>query len=198
MNPDKKKMIVVVASTNPVKINCTLESFQKTFVDESATITICSVSVPSGVADQPKTNKETLQGATNRALNAREVYLKDHPEKAQSENIFFVGIEGGIEDEGNDQVASFAYTVVVENHTQYISKAKTSTFYLPKPIIDLLREGKELGEADDIVFKKNNSKQQTGAVGLLTNELVTRSSYYEQAMILALIPFKNRELYGLP
>ena len=94
-------------------------------------------------------------------------------------------------------IASAAFTVVIEQKTGYISKAQTSSFYLPPEIIKLLREGKELGEANDIVFKKHNSKHQTGAVGLLTNEIVTRSAYYEQALVLALIPFVNRAMYEL-
>jgi non-canonical (house-cleaning) NTP pyrophosphatase len=53
----------------------------------------------------------------------------------------------------------------------------------------------ELGHADDLVFKAQNSKQQGGSVGLLTHGLVTRETYYEQALLLALIPFLNEELY---
>jgi non-canonical (house-cleaning) NTP pyrophosphatase len=53
----------------------------------------------------------------------------------------------------------------------------------------------ELGDADDEIFGASNSKQQNGAVGLLTENAVTRTTLYEQAVIMALIPFKNPELY---
>lgn len=56
-------------------------------------------------------------------------------------------------------------------------------------------EGKELGEADDLVFGQTNSKQANGAVGILTDNVLTRTTFYEPAVILALIPFKNPELY---
>ncbi len=46
------------------------------------------------------------------------------------------------------------------------------------------------------LFKKQNSKQQNGAVGLLTNDLITRETLYHQAVILALIPFLNQALYS--
>jgi len=59
----------------------------------------------------------------------------------------------------------------------------------------LIRQGKELGEADDIVFGRSNSKQENGAVGLLTDNAIDRAQLYEHAMILALIPFKNEALY---
>jgi len=53
----------------------------------------------------------------------------------------------------------------------------------------------ELGHADDMVFKRDNSKQKNGAVGILTHDLIDRASYYEQALILALIPFINKDIY---
>ncbi len=52
-------------------------------------------------------------------------------------------------------------------------------------------QGLNLGDADDQVFRRTNSKQGSGAVGLLTDDVVTRTTLYEQAVILALIPFKN-------
>lgn len=75
------------------------------------------------------------------------------------------------------------------------AKAKTATFFLPPAIASLIHAGKELGEADDIVFGQTNSKQKNGAVGILTGDLITRTSYYVDAIILACIPFKNIELY---
>ena len=53
----------------------------------------------------------------------------------------------------------------------------------------------ELGSANDIVFSKQNSKHNSGAVGLLTNDIITRTTYYQHAAVLALIPLVNKELY---
>ncbi len=77
-----------------------------------------------------------------------------------------------------------------------IGKGRTGTFFIPPPVADLIRQGKELGEADDIIFQRNNSKQENGAVGLLTGNVIDRKNLYEQAVILALIPFKNSILYS--
>jgi inosine/xanthosine triphosphatase len=60
----------------------------------------------------------------------------------------------------------------------------------------LVRSGVELGVADDRVFGRSNSKQQDGAVGLLTRGIVTRTDYYEHALLLALVPFGLSELYS--
>ena len=62
-------------------------------------------------------------------------------------------------------------------------------------VVDLINQGKELGEADDIVFGHSNSKQKNGAVGILTGNLIDRTQFYVEAMILALIPFLNKEIY---
>ena len=58
-----------------------------------------------------------------------------------------------------------------------------------------MRQGLELGQADDIVFGRSNSKQANGAVGILTDDVIDRAQLYEPAVIFALIPFKNPDLY---
>lgn len=65
---------------------------------------------------------------------------------------------------------------------------------LPQEVASLVRQGVELGIADDRVFGRSNSKQSNGAVGLLTADLIDRQRYYEHAVILALVPFKNVDL----
>ena len=73
-------------------------------------------------------------------------------------------------------------------------KSRTATFILPNEVAQLVRQGVELGHADDIVFNRDNSKQANGSVGILTANALTRTTYYEQAVMLALIPFKNTNL----
>jgi non-canonical (house-cleaning) NTP pyrophosphatase len=103
-----------------------------------------------------------------------------------------VGIEGGIEVEG-EEMHAFAWIYIQSK--DMVGKSRTGTFLLPKKVTELVKQGKELGMANDIIFKKNNSKQKSGAVGILTDDLIDRTSYYTEAVILALIPFKNSELY---
>jgi len=68
-------------------------------------------------------------------------------------------------------------------------------FVLPAQVARLVCSGLELGEADDQVFGTQNSKQQNGAVGLLTHDALKRAEFYAQAVQLALIPFINPQLY---
>lgn len=172
---------VIITSKNPVKIQSAKDGFLKMFPNEI--FEFIESSVPSNVSDQPFSDEETLLGATNRVSNAY----------GQIEDAdFCIGIEGGVQLVG-EELEAFAWVVI--RSKDKIGRAKTGTFFLPKKVSDLVREGKELGEADDIVFARNNSKQQNGAVGILTGDVITRTKYYTEAVILSLIPFKNPELY---
>ncbi len=172
---------VIIASLNPVKIEAVKIGFQKMFPDKDFEFE--GVSVPSGVSDQPMTNKETLTGAINRAVNANA--------KIQTAN-YWVGVEGGIE-KVIDEMAASAWIVILHNNK--LTKARTGAFFLPPKVTELINQGMELGEADDIVFGDSNSKQKGGAVGLLTDNVIDRTSFYVEAVILAAIPIKNKTLY---
>jgi len=172
---------VIIASKNPVKINSVKIGFEKIFPEQN--FEFVGTSVPSQVSDQPLSDEETYLGAKNRCKNSK----AEVPEAD-----YWVGIEGGIEIIGNEMQV-FAW-IVIESK-EMLGKAKTSLFYLPKKIVDLINQGYELGDANDIVFNENNAKQKNGTVGMLTDNVITRTSYYVDAVILALIPFKNPEIY---
>lgn len=174
---------IVVASHNPVKVQAVLTGFQRMFAGQE--FCIQTLSVPSGVRHQPLSNAETLQGAFNRSTEAAHWLPEAH---------FWVGIEGGVEETVEGELISFAW-VVVRSHER-IGRGRTGTFFLPPAVVDLIRQGKELGDADDIVFGRVNSKQDNGAVGLLTGDVIDRAQFYEMGVILALIPFKNIDLYS--
>ena len=138
----------------------------------------------SGVSDQPLSSYETMLGARNRAQAAR---------LTQPEADFWVGIEGGVEPQG-EELSAFAWVVVLAKDGLE-GKGRTGTFFLPPAVAALIHQGKELGEADDIVFAQTNSKQKNGAIGILTGDVIDRAALYEPAVIMALVPFKNPDLY---
>lgn len=175
-------MKIIVASKNPVKINAALAGFQKMFPEEKFTAE--GIDVSSGVGHQPMGDEETLEGARQRVAAA--ALLRPDAD-------FWVGIEGGVQ-EHDGEMQTIGWAVVMARDGKE-GKGKTSTFYLPQSAARLVRQGKELGDANDIVFHQTNSKQADGSIGLLTGNLITRTDYYIDAIIFALIPFKNRELY---
>lgn len=172
---------IVVASQNPVKVESALRGFQEMFPDE--VFKAEGYAIPSGVSNQPMGNEETYQGALNRAKGAQQ-----HVPEAD----YWIGIEGGniFLDEEMEVMA----WIVVLSKLQ-MGKARTAGFYLPPKIIELVNQGYELGEADDMVFEVENSKQSGGSSGLLTDGVMDRFRFYVPAVVLALIPFVNTDLY---
>jgi inosine/xanthosine triphosphatase len=172
---------VVVASKNPVKIEAARSGFSQIFPEIE--IDVQGVSVPSGVAEQPQTDQETLLGAENR-VEAAHVLFPDAD--------YWAGIEGGI-DRVEDGMTAFAWIVIKNRH--HTGKARTGAFFLPDQVVELINQGKELGEADDIVFNRSGSKTENGAIGILTNNIIDRTGLYTPAVIMALVPFINPDLY---
>ena len=172
---------VIVASKNPVKITSTKLGFEQMLPDDEFEVE--GITVQSGVSDQPMTDQETYKGALNRARNAR----KAHPDAD-----YWVGIEGGIEvHEGRMSVLAWILILSLDQQ----GGSKTATFDLPEKFIELIKSGMELGQASDLIFDDTNSKQKNGAVGLLTDNIIDRTNYYREAIVLALIPFKNKKYY---
>jgi non-canonical (house-cleaning) NTP pyrophosphatase len=168
------------------------------------------------------TDAETLQGARNRAQNARD---------AEPQADYWVGIEGGVDDSG-DSMETFAWVVVLgraktagsrsgsepsgsqtesaandlteptatsdaagrSKGVERMGRARTAAFFQPEEVARLVRGGMELGPAGDQVFGSENSRQHSGSIGLLTGDLINRSAYYVPAVIGALIPFRNSAL----
>lgn len=174
---------IVLASANPIKVQACRRGFERMFPDE--TFEVESLPVPSGVADQPATDEETLLGARNRAEEAA---------RRRPEADYWVGVEGGIEDDGHEMWA-FAWVAVLAPGRSEPSRARSAAFPLPPEVARLVRQGVELGEADDRVFGRSNSKQKDGAVGILTHGVIDRAALYEPAVVLALIPLLNPGLY---
>jgi inosine/xanthosine triphosphatase len=172
---------VYIGSENPVKIACTEMAFHYVFPDTE--FSFMGKISDSRVNDQPMSDQETYKGARNRVENLKDLF---------PDGDFWVGIEGGVE-MINDSMHAFAWMVVDGKNNS--GEARTATFPLPGRIKELVSRGMELGHADDLVFKRSNSKQKDGAVGILTGGIIDRKHYYVHAMILALIPFINTTLY---
>ncbi len=172
---------IALASENPVKARAALRGFERMFPGRR--FRVVEAPAASGVRDQPMSSAETLRGAHNRARGAAEV---------RPEADFWVGIEGGVEESGG-ALEAFAWIVV--RSAERVGCSRSATFYLPEEVARRVRGGEELGLADDAVFGRSGSKQEGGAVGILTGDAIDRCELYAHAVVLALVPFKNPELY---
>lgn len=191
----KQLLNLAVGSTNPVKINSVRLGIQSCFMTDSCEIETFGFEVESGVAAQPKGEQETKLGAMNRAKLSFDAYRV----KYNSNPTYSVGLEGGVAitkehlNHDNGVMECFAYVVIYDGNK--FGYSKTATFCLPKRIRDLVLSGKELGDADDMVFGSTNSKQKGGTVGHLTNGIIDRTKYYQHAVVLAMIPFQPAVMY---
>lgn len=172
---------IIIASNNPVKSAAALQGFQTMFPGES--FEILQAGVDLGIPIQPMTDEETLDGATRRARDVQQRFPQAD---------YWVGIEGGVAD-WPVGMGAFAWAVVLSS--SQIGRGRTGEFFLPEILADLVRQGVELGEADDRIFSRSNSKRTNGAIGLLTDDAIDRTALYVPAVIFALIPFKHPELY---
>jgi inosine/xanthosine triphosphatase len=211
--PAADELLVAVGSTNPVKLRACERAFAQCF--PSLRVTCYSVpGVRSGVPDQPLGAAETERGALHRARNALKIAKST---KAWAPH-FAVGIEGGIatsssasssasgiplsssissssSSSSSSSLDCIAVMAVVERETGRASTAAAARFALPPLLARLVRGGMELGDADDVVFARTNSKQEDGTVGILTRGVIDRTEYYVHPLVLALVPFVNKELY---
>ncbi len=168
--------LIAVASTNPAKINAVRDAFALAFPETPSQV--IGFKTESGVAAQPMTSAETLLGADNRLHNLQQ----------QQQADFYVAIEAGLDDG-----MTFAWIRISDGKRE--GRARSASLQLPPAAVQRLAQGEELGDVMDALFGTQNIKQAGGAIGLLTQDKLSRSSVYQQALILALIPFLTPEWF---
>jgi inosine/xanthosine triphosphatase len=162
-------------------------------VDSSwAEANVVARAVSTNVPAMPLTDWELMQGARERALAVRDL-LRGQRLEAE----IYVGLEGGfhsisIEGEWHTFLRGWAYATDGKNGAFGSSPSITVPEALAKKVIEGRRE---LGLVIDEVTGKRNTRSREGAWGVLSRDLVTRSLSFELALIAALAPFYNPELY---
>jgi inosine/xanthosine triphosphatase len=175
-------MKIVVGSMNPVKINLVKRGFNELFGHEN--VEVIGFDAPSDVSKQPISSNETLNGAKNRTR---------HSKVAVPEADYWVGVEGGIEDQdGVMQEYTWIYLISKDGKE---SKSRSASFTIPPQIAAQIRNGVEFGPASDQFFGKDNLKQGTGTIGMISDNLYTRETYPLSAVVFAFLPFKHPEYY---
>lgn len=132
---------------------------------------------------------ETRLGAFNRVKNLGLL---------QPTADLVVAIEGGCEDvpdvHGQMRMNGFAWVVARDNHGQW-GEARSASFPIAEIVARRVRQGEELAQVNDDVFREMNSKHGLGATGILTHGAVNRDALYVMPVVFALIPMRNPDLY---
>jgi len=176
---NKKNFTVAVGSKNPVKVTAAQRAFEQLFPD--ATITMMSVDVASGISAQPMSDEESIRGASNRARKAQKETSTD----------FGVGIEGGLQKIG-EYWFDTSWTVVCDAQGKE-GVGASGKIMVPIKIMQHIHNGLELGHACDRVFNTSNVKQKEGFVGLMTNNVLNRTTSSSQSVIAALAAYMHAE-----
>lgn len=174
-------MKVAVGSTNPTKINAVRLAFKKVW--PTISWQVISIEAPSGISNQPMSDRESIRGARNRAKYALKIGRAD----------FGVGLEGGMQKIGNHYFDCGWMVIVDKKGVEGV--ASTLRMIVPPQMVHLIKNGKELGEVIDIIFKTENAKQKEGHFGLMTDKVLTRTNGYADAVIAALARFIHPEVF---
>jgi inosine/xanthosine triphosphatase len=148
--------------------------------------------VTTNAPAMPLTDWELMQGARERALAVRDVLRKK-----QLVADIYIGLEGGfhsicVEGEWHTFLRGWAYATD-EKQGHFGSAPAIS---VPASIVKKVIEGRELGLVIDEVTGARDVRSRRGAWGVLTRDLVTRSMSFELALLAALAPFYNANLYS--
>jgi len=168
-----------VGSKNPIKVAAVENAIKMIWHDA----TIVAVDVDSGISNQPMSNEEAIEGAINRAKLSLQ----------QTNTDIGIGLEGCVHDTKYGMIVSGWVAAVDKNGK--IGIGGGGGLLLPEKIASELRNGNELGPVMDKFIGSHNTKQKQGTVGILTNNLVSRSKSFEKSVIYALAKFINPEYY---
>ncbi len=174
-------MKIAIGSQNPTKI----KTVEKAFVCfwPKKKFKFIAIKTNSGVKDQPMSDEECIKGAENRAKGAQ----------SQTDADFGVGLEGGIV-EVNRKYFTRAWMVVIDKKGK-IGIGSSISAPLPDKFMKLIHSGLELGEVDDIITGRKDTKKKNGYFGLVSDNLITREKGYFDGMIMALAKFKKIKLF---
>ncbi|TDL35460.1 DUF84 family protein [Jeotgalibacillus sp. S-D1] len=164
-------MIIAIGTENKAKLSAVEQAFKHLAAYSS--IKFEGISAPSLVSEQPFDDEETLLGAINRASFAQ-----------QSINASIgIGLEGGVVETSNGLYicnwGALCDPLLPEPIT-----AGGARLRLPDQVAEQLREGRELGPVMEEFSQKKEIRQREGAVGLFTNERVTRAAMFSHIVTL--------------
>lgn len=164
---------IAVGSTNPTKVEAAEAVAEAYFPG----VVVLPVDVDSGVRSQPLSQRETLEGARNRARRALEATGAE----------MGLGMEAGVAIEGG--TAFLMGWCVALDQSGRESAGCGLMMPLPPEVTARLRQGLELGQ---VMAERSGNPQvgrEGGTVALLTRGYVTRRQTWELACAYALAPF---------
>jgi len=179
-------MLFAIGTQNKGKIKAVKQALEKYQDFKRAEVISCEVE--TGVNEQPIGLDEIITGAKNRAKAA---YQKNKVD-------FGIGLESGIFKVPHTKSNYMDVTGCAIYDGQHFHIGLSSCFEYPKKLIDkIVNENKDVSDAAiELGFFKNRSVREAGGmVGILTQGVITRIKYSEQAVHTAIIHLLNKDYY---
>ncbi|MFD1066769.1 DUF84 family protein [Oceanobacillus locisalsi] len=158
------KKQIIIGSENPTKIAAVKNIYHD--------FEVSPLKVPSNVSEQPFSDEETRLGAINRAKAC----------SASSADGLGIGLEGGVMYVGDTLFLCNWGALSTEDGKLYT--ASGARIALPKEIETGLQTAGELSAMMDAYTKKENVRNHEGAIGVFTNNLVTREEMFTHVVQL--------------
>ena len=174
-----RKVLICVGSENEVKIKAVRNVFSKLF----RRVQIKGMKVKVNIPEQPK-EKEVIEGAMERARIA----LNEGCD-------FGIGIEAGLF--WNNLARKYfdvQYCAVLDKGGR-TTLGHGSGFYYPEEVMELVKQGKTVGQSIEERYGIKDVGRKMGAIGFLSKGILDRTKLTEQAVLMAIIPRIRRELY---
>jgi inosine/xanthosine triphosphatase len=174
-------MIVGIGTKNRAKIEAVKGGLTELLNQE---IHYESFKTDSGVSEQPFSDKETIQGAVNRASAVLE----------RSSGDIGIGLEGGVV---HTEYGLFLcnWGALAENGKEPII-AGGARILLPESIAKRLLNGEELGPVMDGFCQTEGIRHHEGAMGIFTNEAVNRDEMFKHIVKLLVGQWEYRNSHS--
>ena len=175
-------MKIIVTTENKAKI----QAVQEVLVSVWKEAEIIGEKFSSDILDQPMSEEEGVEGAINRAKNARDKY---------PEADYCIGMEGYVDT--NKQGMFLAGVVAIMNLSGDTGVGFSAKMQLPDSIKEKIEEGVELGPlVQNTMSDSNNAiRNFDGTNGILSKNLYNRVDEFKDATKCALVKFISPELY---
>ncbi|GIU70189.1 MAG: NTPase [Candidatus Woesearchaeota archaeon] len=182
---NKSRQITInIGTKNPSKILAVKEAFL--LYKEFKNAKFKYLNANSGVSEQPKSLREIIKGAKNRAINS----FKDCN--------YSIGMESGIMSvpELNTGYMDLCICVIYDGKNFFYGAGPG--FEFPKKVTeDIIKRNMNASES---ALKNKLTKSQyvghdEGIVGILTRGIINRKEYHKYSVIMALIQVLNKKHY---
>lgn len=199
------KLVIAVGSARKPKLNAVsaaLESFA-TLLSPAAPCEVVGIEVESGVSHTPTSRQELMRGARLRA----EALFELNQRERRGWN-FFVGLEGGLDvvhepaisrpasdaDVPSVRVFLESWAYVTDGQKGYFGRSPAVE--VPEALEqEVLDRGVELSVAIDEFAGAIGIRDNQGAWGVLSRDLISRQEAFRLAVIAAFAPFYNNKMY---